>query len=111
MRAAAFFVDLTKFWYKKPRTSHHTGKGLGGTIGRGKYSSRKRDGKRSKSAPGMVFRAIIEFIRRIICHLIGLLRLGYRKVQVLPAGLFVLGNIYYYFPLYYVLSHVSDIAL
>lgn len=30
----------------------------------------------------MVFRAILEFIRRVICHIFGLAKLGYRKASV-----------------------------
>ena len=85
MRAAALFVELTLFSFPEPKTSALSSRGLGGIVNRGKgnlgkESSSRRLGKKSKAIVVMVLRAFLEFMKRVIHLVVGLLKLSYRKV-------------------------------
>lgn len=85
MRAAALFVELTLFTFPEPKTSAHYSRGLGGVVNRarvnrGKGSSRRRLGRKSKAIVAMVLGAILEFMKRVLHLVVGLLKLSYRKV-------------------------------
>ena len=82
MRAAALFVELTLFSFPEPKTSAHFTRSKGGVENHGEEGGpNKRLGKKLNKVV-MVFRALLEFIKRVIHLIVGLLKLSYRKVIV-----------------------------